>query len=213
MKQRSTSSGCGERAEIYFPLSEGKTWHYMISLTQEGRTATSAAIITSLPSRELLSKVVATQHTDWFGQRQLRFIVQDHAGIYEWANQPDGAPEPIIRETPNYFVRNQVKIGTTWASVWQTSQFGRQITFPTTKIIESTDEVVTVPAGTFNKCIKITITGRTEVDVPTGTVTLEGESFEWYAPNVGYVKGTFRESVKAPGQPRETVMELTGFHG
>src|SRR5512144_2730971 len=58
--------------------------------------------------------------------------------------------------------------------------------------------VVTVPAGTFNKCIKIKIAGRKEVDVPTGTVTFEGESFEWYAPNVGYVKGTFRESVKAP---------------
>ena len=49
--------------------------------------------------------------------------------------------------------------------------------------------------------------------MPTRTVTLEDESFEWYAPNVGYVKGTFRESVKAPGQLRETVMELTGFHG
>jgi hypothetical protein len=213
MKQSSTSSACGEMAEIYFPLNEGKAWNYHIALTQEGSTATSAAIITSLPSRELLSKVVATQHTEWFGQRQLRFIVQDHAGIYEWANQPDAAPEPIIRETPNYFVKVPIKTGTTWASVWQTSQFGRQITFPTTKTIESTDEVVTVPAGTFNKCIKIKIAGRTEVDVPTGTVTFEGESFEWYAPNVGYVKGTFRESVKAPGQPRETVMELTGFHG
>jgi hypothetical protein len=112
-----------------------------------------------LPSRELLSKAVATQHTELVGQRQLRFIVQDHAEIYEWASQPDGAPEPIIRETPNYFVKVPIKIGTTWASVWQTSQFGRQITFPTTKIIESTDEVVTVPAGTFNKCVKITITG------------------------------------------------------
>jgi hypothetical protein len=138
MKQGSTSSGYGERTETYFPLNKGKTWNYRVSLTQEGRTAASAAVITSLPSRELLSKAVATQHMEVVGQRQLRFIVQDHAGIYEWANQPDGAPEPIIRETPNYFVKAPIKIGTTWASVWQTSQFGRQITFPTTKIIEST---------------------------------------------------------------------------
>lgn len=88
MKQSSTSSGCGERAEIYFPLNEGKAWNYHIALTQGGSTATSA-IITSLPSRELLGRVVATQHTEWFGQRQLRFIVQDDTGIYEWANQPD----------------------------------------------------------------------------------------------------------------------------
>ena len=72
---------------------------------------------------------------------------------------------------------------------------------------------MTVPAGTFNRCVKIAITGRTEVDVSTGTVTLEGESLRVYAPNVGYVKGTFRESPNAPGQPRETIMELTGFHG
>ena len=117
MKQRSTSSGCGEMAEIYFPLNEGKTWNYHIALTQDGSTATSAAIITSLPSRELLGRVVATQHTEWFGQRQLQFIIQDHIGIYEWANQPDGAPEPNIRETPNYFVRNHAEIGMTWASV------------------------------------------------------------------------------------------------
>jgi uncharacterized protein DUF3108 len=213
MKQSSTSSGCGEMAEIYFPINEGKVWNYHIALTQEGSTATSAAIITSLPSRELLGRVVATQHTEWFGQRQLRFIIQDDTGIYEWANQPDGAPEPIIRETTNYFLKNRAKVGTTWASVWQTSQFGRQITFPTTKIVESTDEVVTVPAGTFKRCVKIAITGRTEVNVPTGIVTLDGESFEWYAPNVGYVKGTFRESANAPGQPRETNMELTEFHG
>jgi hypothetical protein len=111
MKQGSTSSGYGERTETYFPLNKGKTWNYRVSLTQEGRTAASAAVITSLPSRELLSKAVATQHMEVVGQRQLRFIVQDHAGIYEWANQPDGAPEPIIRETPNYFVKAPIKIG------------------------------------------------------------------------------------------------------
>ena len=54
MKQSSTSSGCGERAEIYFPLNEGKAWNYLIALTQGESTATSAAIITSLPSRELM---------------------------------------------------------------------------------------------------------------------------------------------------------------
>lgn len=212
-KQGSTDSGCGERAEIYFPLSAGKTCKYQVSITQEGRTATSAAVITSLPSRELLNKAVTPQHMELLGQRQLRFIAQDGDGIYEWANQPDGAPELIIREIPNYFVKVPIKVGTTWTSIWQTSQFGRQITFPTTKIIESTDEVVTVPAGTFNKCVKITITGRTTMDMPTGTATVEGEASEWYAPNVGYVKGTFRESASAPGQSRETVMELTAYQG
>lgn len=61
--------------------------------------------------------------------------------------------------------------------------------------IESVDEVVTVPAGTFKGCVRVKSVGTTKKDVGAfmGIATIIVEHYDWYAPGVGKIKSIVKE--------------------
>ena len=61
--------------------------------------------------------------------------------------------------------------------------------------ISSQNESVTVPAGRFEHCIKVTGAGSTTVPVDRATAKapVTVEHADWYAPGVGLVKSVRRE--------------------
>jgi hypothetical protein len=78
---------------------------------------------------------------------------------------------------------------------------------PSVKAIAGVNETVMVPAGTFAGCLRLRITGKADVALASGPATIEVQGDEWYAPQVGFIKGTFRETVSG-GHPATTELGM-----
>ena len=98
--------------------------------------------------------------------------------------------------------------GTTWPSTWQSTRDGRQVSLPTVKAIAATDEMVIVPAGTFSRRIRLKITSKAQANLASGPSTIEVHGDEWYAPDIGFIKGVFRETVNSGEATAELGMDL-----
>ena len=57
----------------------------------------------------------------------------------------------------------------------------------------------------------VRITGKGDVRLATGPATIEVVGDEWYAADVGYIKGTFRETIDAGASTTELGMDLETF--
>jgi len=92
------------------------------------------------------------------------------------------------------------------------SQLESRISVPIKSTIESIDEVVTVPAGTFKECLKIKSVGLGEEtfveedsdqlfpkDFLKEKIKVEVEYYNWFAPNVGLIKAIYKEKKTSSG--------------
>ena len=101
-------------------------------------------------------------------------------------------------------------MGNSWQET-KTSSFKPRISIPIKSTIESINEVVTVPAGTFKGCLKIKSIGSAEkvfgeeqtskvpLWPPKEKVKIERECYNWFAPNVGRIKTIFKEKKTSSG--------------
>ncbi|MFI5330443.1 MAG: hypothetical protein ACHQ2F_05325 [Desulfobaccales bacterium] len=157
--------------EAYYPLKQIKIRHYTSIHSTRGK---AVFILTTLPKRELNGKTVTPlkmDHVTEHGVSNLYtiFVVSGSEGTYYLAIQAAKAKEPKIYP-PIYYFKKPIKVGNEWKSG------------PTTGIIESVDDDVSVPAGTFHHCLRVKTT------YPNQTKT------EWFAPEVGSVKFIFNLS-------------------
>lgn len=95
-------------------------------------------------------------------------------------------------------------MGDSWQEK-EVSPFYPRISVLIKSTIESIDEVVTVPAGTFKRCFKIKSicsaekvfgeeqTSKVPVWSPQEKVKIERECYNWFAPNVGHIKVILKE--------------------
>ena len=199
------SAACQDDLDHYYPLDAGLTWQYRVSLAQGDVTATPASVA-NLEPREVLGRSAVPQRSQMFGQTQVRYLINDNSGIAEFAKQAGDVP--VLQDPPNYVLKTPLEVGTSWSSTWQTTREGIPVSFPTVKAITATNETITVPAGTFIGCLHVRITGKGDVRLATGPATIEVIGDEWYAADVGYVKGTFRETIDAGASTTELGMDL-----
>ena len=116
-------------------------------------------------------------------------------------------------------------MGNSWQET-KTSSFKPRISIPIKSTIESINEVVTVPAGTFKGCLKIKSIGSAEkvfggelVWPPKENAKVERERYLWFAPNVGRIKLIFKEKKTRSGGATgitlsdyiEVIMQLETF--
>ena len=186
--------GCHGDLTRYYPLDPGFAWQYRVSLTEDHKLTVVRADVVNMQESHLLGRKTVPQRSDMFGQILIRFLVLDGRGVFEYAQQV-GDGVPISTEPPNYVLRAPVADGTTWSSSWQTVKEGRRLSVPTVKTIAAGNETVMVPAGTFAGCLRVRITGKVNVNLRSGPSTIDMQGDEWYAPQVGFIKGTFRETV------------------
>lgn len=190
-------SGCSESTETYYPLKEGRTWEYQMSAgSMLGGGGTEKVIVTNFAPRELKGKKVTPQKVDAGGQSYFTFISEDAEGIYEFATQPPGAVDPEIKTNPNYFLKYPIKVGTSWDDKMETSLLMEKVPVMLKSVIESIDEVVTVPAGTFKGCVKVKSMGTTKKNLGAfmGAATINVENYSWYAPGIGNIKSITKEN-------------------
>jgi len=175
----------------YYPLKEGMRWEYQTggtSMLLLGGGKTVETTVTNLAPRELKGKKVIPQNIEAAGQIQFSFIVQEVSGIYEFATQSPGDVEPKINQPPVYLIKHPIEVGKGWENKEKHPLMGDllllsgQDPFIVVKyLIEGIDETVTVPAGTFNGCLKIKSVGSRKGEFAI-------EQYHWYAPGVGLVK-------------------------
>ena len=187
---------CSGSDRTFYPLGEGATLEYQVSTgSLFGSSGGRNARVTNLASRELRGLEVTPQRVDIGGQSHFLFVAGDQTGIYEYARQSAGAVEPEILPTPNYIIKHPLEPGGSWEGFTETSLLMNKSRMATRTTIESTDEAVTVPAGTFEHCLRTKTVGTTTYNhgafVGMARITLEEHS--WLCPGIGMVKSVRKE--------------------
>lgn len=189
--------GCEAEPKSYYPLIEGKRWIYQMGAGgMFGGSASAKVVVTNLGQRDLNGRKVTAQKIDAGGQSYFAFIGQDEKGVYEYAIQTPQATAPEIKSLPNYSFQHPLTAGTNWQGEQETSMLANKTKVPLRLTIESIDETVTVPAGTFTKCLKVVGRGSTRKSMGPfmGSAKIEVEYHSWYALGVGLVKAVMKES-------------------
>lgn len=185
------AAGCGQQETSLYPLAPGLSWEYQISAKKMLGGGQAAMTVTNLPPRQLGGRDVVPQKMEALGRSAFTFIAQDNTGIYEHASQEDGEPE--IKKTPVYLLKYPVQVGTSWDDASKTELLQEKIPVTIKSTIESVTEAVTVPAGTFNNCVKVRGVGKAKKSMGLfGVAKIDVESATWMCPGIGVVK-SFKE--------------------
>ncbi len=182
-------------AEQYYPLNEGTKWEYQTFQKDLGGGVTERFNWSrkALAPRTLLDKkVIPLQYENG----ALEFIIEDAVGIGIYARQDITDTKPKFFQPTDYFLKYPLKRGL-MRQVKGTTKFLKQpIRVDKTITVETLIDIVTVPAGTFENCIRIKSSGKTTVNFEDPfriKANVEVEAFDWYAPNVGWIKGILTE--------------------
>lgn len=212
-------SACADKPPSYFPLETGYSWHYQLQLTTMAGTEKQKYYVSSLPAqiidgkttyihRSLTGTQILFRQTD-AGVSRVGFVVADGASL-----------KTVVDE---YLVLpNNPQVGAEWDSVALTQTLtsgkpqGMQVMakVPVKNQIESIDDVVKVPAGNFQYCIRLHTSGfafNSSLHF-IGRTLVEIDQTSWYAPGVGLVKSVLIETTTSDALSRgELIMELESF--
>lgn len=194
-------------AADYFPLDEGMTWTLAFRASDG---ASGKLITTNLAPRKLLGVTAVGQRNTGGAKEFTEYYSAQPDGVRYVARQtPDGI-EPHM-DDHSYVVKYPIKIGTSWREVDET--LDGTVFFAKTAI-ESIDDKVTVPAGTFTGCVRVRETGTASpvkgvANVyPAADEEIKVEDYYWMAPGVGVVKGTHLETVGESTMARSIRIDL-----
>jgi hypothetical protein len=179
---------CTRAVETYCPLEEGRTWVYQFSGTVEepgnlepfGRGSMTNLAPGELRGRKMMVRkweLAFKSPTAGMFETMLTFVGEDGECIYMFGRQARIDAEPEIFTRPYCLIKRPVRVGT----AWEIEGYGRSV-------IESIDDVVRVPAGTFKGCVRIKTTPTAD-----GHTGIRREDQTWYAPGIGWVKSMLKE--------------------
>jgi hypothetical protein len=172
-------SSCEKTPKEYFPLTEGMTYKFEVVSKGTDMYAQDWFEWENLPGRDLNGKrVVPRRVTVANGHSSLIFYSEERDGIFNVAVQGVNDPEPHLVSPPICLLRTPLRAGQSWQTAMQLHN--NETALQTRSTIEMTDEVVSVPAGTFKNCLRVRSVGSNE--------NRDIEKVTWYAPNVGIIK-------------------------
>jgi hypothetical protein len=184
---------CGKPS--YSPLDPQLSWQYAV--TAEPRDSAGAVTKTqhgqstmrNLAVRDLAGHRVTPQSIEVAGQFATIFRAEDKEGLRVIATQAPDEPEPQVKEG-HFDLRYPLLVGRTWDDTSQAMFLDGRVEVDGESKIESIDDTVTVPAGTYRGCIRVRFTSRDHSELPArlGFGPLHIESLRWFAPGVGMVK-------------------------
>ncbi len=172
--------GCKSRKSSYFPMKEGLVFRFRVTTHNLRGDWPDNGIseLTFLPVREMNGVKVFPRKAAFLpsGRSDIQFLAEDANGFYILAGQTAYDTELRLRTSPEYFIKHPIQAGTEWQT--KTKFFGPEITLNAR--INSIDEVLTVPSGTYEHCMKVVQAGVLN-DRPV-------EQVAWYAPGIGLVR-------------------------
>jgi hypothetical protein len=197
-------TGRAEPATAYYPLKPGMTWEYTVVSSKAG---THKITIKNLPARDLDGKKVTPREWNTGAGVTYYLVAADDAGVYRYGEQKSATAEPVVATPKVYYLREPVDRGTNWDIATRMGE--RQVKVNLT--VDSIDDEIKVPAGTYKNCVKIKHEGegKPEKDHPGLAIT----AFEWYAPGVGLVKSlvTITDKSKGAQAPETLTYQLDSF--
>jgi len=175
-------------------MKEGLEWTYLTQGSSIfGEERSLKMTITTLSRRELNGKTVTPLKVNANGNISFIFCIEDKTGIYSIANQTNNSPEPIISK-PDYILHFPIQIGSTYEIHTMTQLLTSNIPIKVLFKIESNKETVTVPAGTFENCLKISGIGSSiQSHGVLGKGKIKAEYISWFAPGIGQIKSVIKE--------------------
>jgi hypothetical protein len=184
----------------YFPLKPGMVWTFRF--TGSGG-ATGELATTNQAPRQVLDFNATPQRNTGGDKIYTEFYVDDGQGIRHIAIDEGNGLESRLNDH-SYVIKLPIAAGTSWREMDRT--FDGTVYDATTRI-ESVDDKVSVPAGTFSGCVRVRSTGLASSakgtarapGVDSGVRLMAGEDisvedYYWLAPGVGPVKATHQES-------------------
>lgn len=192
-------------ADDYLPLKKGLKRTYSINGEITKR-------VENFEERKLGKKKVTPQKIEVNGATSFIFIRDTRKGQILFAKQAADAAEPTILEEEVYLNKG-LKSGNTWERDFTTTLMMEELTLPLNYEVQKKKETVTVPAGTFEKCIKVVAEGEVDRDKGLlGTIKLTIVKTEWYADKVGLIKSvTHKSGNHMLIGDENTIMQLTSY--
>jgi hypothetical protein len=215
-------SSCSQSDNEYFPLDAGKYWRYqMIYQTMDGRFKGVYAV-ENLPQQEIEGQ---TYYVRQLLDGSLNYLQVDDRGIRLKRREKTVDLDTKYTETEQYIFHFPLQEGTTWEDTIlskaliktgppQKTEFHIVAKVPVSAKIESMNDVVEVPAGRFENCMRIVMSGNAFIDAGNyvGKTIVRVNETNWYAPGVGLVKSVRQESTKHRALDKgEIILELENY--
>ena len=201
-------AGCADSATGFYPLNAGRWWYYRTETTILDDKREQRFLVANLGRGEHAGEKVYLQRQS--AGRELYF--QRTSRGVERVGTRVGVGESPTLESPTLVLPADLELASSWTTtsrlaLIESRTFARQdklrnINLPVDLTISmaSIDETISVPAGTFESCIRLDGTGtrtvRTDRGNANATVTVILQ--EWYAPGIGLVKMTRSENSESP---------------
>tara|TARA_B100001093_G_C26692611_1_gene955481 strand:- start:308 stop:1009 length:702 start_codon:yes stop_codon:yes gene_type:complete len=195
-------NSCNERKVDFFPLKEGNIWNYDVEIypNVEDKVIYKKNNY-SLPKTNLKinSEKIKETYPILREDNSIYYYSKNKNGVYREAIQFANQSPLIYEKEKKYVLKYPIKVGEKWSSQSKTFLIIRRYPYfdyrATTDFeidyeITSVNETVKVPAGKFNKCIKIEGKGNATFigDREIGLIKIAIKTTEWFAPGVGLVK-------------------------
>ena len=201
-----------ETAKYLSPLGQKATYQVQVRWTSAEKKQTSWQYIAeTMEKRTLNDKQVVPRRTESTnaktGQQSstLDYYVLDETGYYRYAEQKEDMVEPKILDSPNYFFKTPFALNASWEEQGNTILMRTKIPTTYVVIVDKIDDIVTVPAGSFENCLRIKFSCEV-TNSKNQRVNVEG--YDWYAPGVGHVKEIRKEKASDPAIGDEGTMTI-----
>ena len=215
-------TSCGQTDNEYFPLKAGKYWRYQLTYQTMDGTFKGVYAVENLPKQTI-------DEQQYFVRTLLdgsiNYLQLDDKGLLLKGREKTLDLDIRFTETDQYIYQFPLQVGTTWEDTVlskaliktgppQKTKFHIVAKVPVTAKIESMTDMVKVPAGTFENCMRVVMSGNAFVDAGNyvGKTIVRITETNWYAPGVGLVKSIRQESTKHRALDKgEITLELENY--
>lgn len=188
-------AGCGSGERSYYPFEAGRWWYYEVTADTQGEIRHERGYVTNL--RVNGDTLIQRHHPSHLqqvrrGAAGISHLVEDRRQALHEALQVPAAPVPGTRWT----IESELRLIESRTFAAEDRILGRRLPLELTGTVVATDATVDVPAGTFRDCLHVRYTGSRNHAVDRGTLLVDiAVTHElWYAPGVGLVRATRRET-------------------
>ena len=215
-------AGCSGADTNYFPLKSGYKWRYDVALTTRDGLQQQKYILNNLGESELNKKpVYARQSLDG----TMLYYSDKSDSIHFLGSDSRDAPGGSFKPEEQIVFKKPLQLNDNWETTSETrllkktgppqkTEFRIIAKVPLDVTVEAVDEIVNVPAGIFNNCLKIKMSGSMMKDAGNyvGLTLITVEESRWYAPGVGLVKLERLETTQSAALDKGTLLvELADY--
>lgn len=215
-------ASCSGNDATYFPLQSGYKWRYDVAMTTRDGLEQQKYILNNLGRSELNTEsVFARQSLDG----TLLYYAKDDAEVRYLGSDSRDKPGGEFKPDQLVVMKHPPALDERWEAYSETrllkktgppqkTEFKIVAKVPLDVTVESLTETVSVPAGIFNNCLKIRMTGSMMKDAGNyvGMTLINVEEIRWYAPGVGLVKLERVETTQSDALDKGSLLvELADF--